>query len=90
MDTLLAISVAVTLFQKSLRANQVQSAAQAVQAQAEAAQTQTVDPNVNSSDYLRSLIGLRLAPVQLTIGNRNQLLVGLGSFHATEAVAEWW
>jgi hypothetical protein len=78
--TLLAISLVVTTFQKSLRANQVQSAAAAIEAQAEAAETQAVDPNVNSEDYLRSIIGLRLAPVQLNFGNRNQLLVGLGSY----------
>jgi hypothetical protein len=78
--TLLAISLAVITFQKSLRANQVQSTAKAVEAQAEAAETQTVDPNVNSEDYLRSIIGLRQAPVQLNFGNRNQLLVGLGSY----------
>jgi hypothetical protein len=78
--TLLAIFLAVTAFQKSLRANQVQSAAAAIEAQAEAAETQAVDPNVNSEDYLRSIIGLRLAPVQLNFGNRNQLLVGLGSY----------
>jgi hypothetical protein len=74
--TLLAISIV----EKSLRANQVQSGASAIEAQKEAAETQTVDPNVNSSDYLRSLIGLRLAPVQLTFGNRKHLLVGLGSY----------
>src|SRR5260370_33175925 len=80
LATLLAISLVVTTFQKSLRANQVQSAAAAIEAQAEAAETQAVDPNVNSEDYLRSIIGLRLAPVQLNFGNRNQLLVGLGSY----------
>jgi hypothetical protein len=78
--TLLAISLGATTFQKSLRADQVQSAATASEAQGEAAETQTVAPNVNSSDYLRSLIGLRLAPVQLTFGTRDPLLVGLGSY----------
>jgi hypothetical protein len=78
--TLLAISLVVTTFQKSLRAKPVQSAAAAIEAQAETAEMQTVDPNVNSSDYLRSIIGLRQSPVQLNFGNRNQLLVGLGSY----------
>jgi hypothetical protein len=78
--TLLAISLALTAFERSLHAKQVPSAAAASDAQAEAAETQTVDPNVNSEDYLRSLIGLRLAPVQLTFGNRDHLLVGLGSY----------
>jgi hypothetical protein len=76
LGTLLAIS----MVEKSLRANQVSIGASAIEAQGEAAETQTVDPNVNSSDYLRSLIGLRLAPVQLNIGNRNRILVGLGSY----------
>jgi hypothetical protein len=78
--TLLAISLVAITFQRSLRAAQVQSAAAASEAQGEAAETQTVAPNVNSSDYLRSLIGLRLAPVQLTFGTRDPLLVGLGSY----------
>jgi hypothetical protein len=78
--TLLAISLVAITFRKSLRADQVQSAAAASEAQGEAAETQTVAPNVNSSDYLRSLIGLRLAPVQLTFGTRDPLLVGLGSY----------
>ena|SRR5690242_4741776 len=34
----------------------------------------------SSSDYLRSIVGLRLAPVQLNIGNRDPMLVGLGSY----------
>jgi hypothetical protein len=80
MVTLLAVSLALTTLQKSLGANQVQSAAAAIEAQAEAAERQPVNPNVNSEDYLRSIIGLRLAPVQLTFGNRNPLLVGLGSY----------
>ena len=78
--TLLAISLLVPIFHKSLRAAQVQSAAAASLAQGEAAETQTVAPNVDSSDYLRSLIGLRLSPVQLTFGTRDPLLVGLGSY----------
>jgi hypothetical protein len=78
--TLVAISMVATTFQKSLRADQVQAEAADSKAQAEAAETQTVDPNVDSSDYLRSIIGLRLAPVQLNFGNRNQLMVGLGSY----------
>lgn len=78
--TLFAIFMVATTFQEPVRANQVQSAAAAVQAQGEAAETQTVDPNVNSSDYLRSIIGLRLAPVQLNFGNRNHQMVGLGSY----------
>src|ERR1700739_4476121 len=78
--TLLVISLVAITFRKSLRADQVQSAAAASEAQGEAAETQTVAPNVNSSDYLRSLIGLRLAPVQLTFGTRDPLLVGLGSY----------
>ena len=49
-------------------------------AQNEAAQTQTSDKNTDSSDYLRSIIGLRLSPVPLNIGNRDRLLVGLGSY----------
>jgi hypothetical protein len=77
--TLFAISLVVTT-EKSVRANQVQSEAATREAEGEAAETQTVDPNVNSSDYLRSIIGLRLAPVQLNFGNRNRLLVGLGSY----------
>jgi hypothetical protein len=77
--TLVTLLAMVTTFEKSLGAKQVQSAAAASEAQAEAAETQTVPPNPNSEDYLRSLIGLRLAPVQLTFGNRNHLLVGLGS-----------
>ena len=36
--------------------------------------------NEDSSDWLRSTIGLRIAPVTLTIGNRNPSLVGLGSY----------
>ena len=82
--TLLGISLAVTT---SLRANQVQSAAAAIEAQGEAAETQTVDVNVNSSDYLRSLIGLRLAPVQLNFGNRDHLLVGLGSYMVNQVAS---
>lgn len=34
----------------------------------------------DSSDWLRSAIGLRIAPVPLNMGNRNQQLVGLGSY----------
>jgi hypothetical protein len=79
--TLFAISLVVTTFQKSVRANQVRSAPPGIQVQGEAAETQTVEPpNVDSSDYLRSTIGLRLAPVQLNFGNRNHELVGLGSY----------
>jgi hypothetical protein len=65
----------------------LQSAAAAIEAQGEAAETQTVDPNVNSSDYLRSLIGLRLAPVQLNFGNRDHLLVGLGSYMVNQVAS---
>jgi hypothetical protein len=80
MVSLLTIFLAVTTFERPVRANQVQPAAAASQAQGEAEETQTVDPVVDNSDYLRSLIGLRLAPVQLNFGNRNRLLVGLGSY----------
>jgi hypothetical protein len=76
----LVMLLAISMVEESLRAYQVQSGASATETQGEAAETQTVDPNVNSSDYLRSLIGLRLAPVQLTFGNRKHLLVGLGSY----------
>ncbi len=34
----------------------------------------------DSSDWLRSTIGLRIAPVPLNIGNRDSSLVGLGSY----------
>jgi hypothetical protein len=78
--TLVTLLAMVTIFEKSLGASQAQSAAAAIAAEGEAAETQTVAPNVNSEDYLRSLIGLRLAPVQLTFGNRNHLMVGLGSY----------
>src|SRR3982074_646756 len=77
---LLTISLVVTTSETSVRASQVQSAAAASAAQGEAAETQTIDPTVDSSDYLRSIIGLRLAPVQLNFGNRNRILVGLGSY----------
>lgn len=39
----------------------------------------------SGSDYLRSIIGLRLAPVQLNIGNRDPLQVGLGSYLVNQA-----
>jgi hypothetical protein len=39
----------------------------------------------SSSDYLRSIVGLRLAPVQLNIGNRDPMLVGLGSYLVNQA-----
>jgi hypothetical protein len=77
---LLTISLVVTTSETSVRASQVQSPAAASAAQGEAAEIQTIDPNVDSSDYLRSIIGLRLAPVQLNFGRRNHLLVGLGSY----------
>jgi hypothetical protein len=85
--TLVTLLAMVTTFEKSLGANQVQSAAAASEADAEAAETQTVPPNPNSEDYLRSLIGLRLAPVQLTFGNRNHLLVGLGSYMVNQVAS---
>jgi hypothetical protein len=77
----------ISLLEESLLASQVQSGAAASAAQGEAAETQTVDPNINSSDYLRSIIGLRMAPVQLTFGNRNHLLVGLGSYLVNQAAS---
>jgi hypothetical protein len=77
---LLTISLVVTTSETSVRASQVPSSAAAGAAQGEAAEIQTIDPNVDSSDYLRSIIGLRLAPVQLNFGNRNRILVGLGSY----------
>jgi hypothetical protein len=77
---LLTISLVVTTSETSVRASQVPSSAAAGAAQGEAAEIQTINPNVDSSDYLRSIIGLRLAPVALTIGNRNPILVGLGSY----------
>jgi hypothetical protein len=77
---LLTISLVVTTSETSVRASQVPSSAPAGAAQGEAAEIQTINPNVDSSDYLRSIIGLRLAPVALTIGNRNPILVGLGSY----------
>ena len=49
-------------------------------AQNEAAQAQTSDKNSDSSDDLRSIIGLQFAPVPLQLGSRDQLLVGLGSY----------
>lgn len=59
------------------------------------AQTQTQAQNIisahpeafkeSSSDYLRSIIGLRLAPVQLNIGHRDPMLVGLGSYLVNQA-----
>jgi cytochrome c553 len=36
--------------------------------------------NEDGSDWLRSTIGLRVAPVPLNIGNRDSALVGLGSY----------
>jgi hypothetical protein len=77
---LLTISLVVTTSETSVRASQVPSSAAASAAQGEAAEIQTINPNVDSSDYLRSIIGLRLAPVSLNIGNRNPILVGLGSY----------
>ena len=70
---LLTISLVVTTSETSVRASQVPSSAAAGAAQGEAAEIQTINPNVDSSDYLRSIIGLRLAPVQLNIGNRNRI-----------------
>ena len=75
--------LAIPLMGKS----QVQSGAAAIEAQAEAAETQTVSPNINNPDYLRSIIGLRLAPVQLNFGNRDHLLVGLGSYMVNQVAS---
>jgi hypothetical protein len=73
--TTLAIFLAVATFQER------------VDAQSEAVKTQTADPNVvsplcdpTSPECLRSLTGLRIAPVTLNFGSRGQLLVGLGSY----------
>jgi hypothetical protein len=77
---LLTISLVVTTSETSVRASQVPSSATASAAQGEAAEIQTINPNVDSSDYLRSIIGLRLAPVALNIGTRNPILVGLGAY----------
>jgi hypothetical protein len=77
---LLTISLVVTTSETSVRASQVPSSTAASAAQGEAAEIQTINPNVDSSDYLRSIIGLRLAPVQLNLANRNPILVGLGSY----------
>ncbi len=54
-------------------------------AQSEAAETQVGDKNTGSSDYLRSIIGLRLAPVPLKLDNKDRLLVGLGSYLVNQA-----
>jgi hypothetical protein len=73
MVTGLAIFLAVGTLQERLHA---QSGA-----------AQTANPDVTSPsctatnpDCLRSVIGLRIAPVTLNFGNRDHLLVGLGSY----------
>ena len=59
-----------------------------VRAQAQAQSIINAHPDAfreSSSDYLRSIVGLRLAPVPLNIGNRNAMLVGLGSYLVNQA-----
>jgi hypothetical protein len=54
-----------------------------VKAQAQAQNIIRAHPEAfkeSSSDYLRSIVGLRLAPVALEIGHRDPMLVGLGSY----------
>jgi hypothetical protein len=57
----------------------------ALLAQSEAAHSQTSDTNMEHSDYVRSIIGLRSAPVPLKLEGRDRLLVGLGSYLVNQA-----